>query len=117
MSQLATEESLVERQSELIKELRERIRQLEELVTPVVSVPPEWGLTLKESRLYACLTAREVASKDFIMAALYGHRIDGGDPNDISTVVYKLRPKLKPQGIEILTVWGQGYSLRRPQES
>ncbi|QND67656.1 winged helix-turn-helix domain-containing protein [Mesorhizobium loti] len=116
-----TADSMVERQSDLIRELRGRIRQLErqieELLAPAVSVPLEWGLSLTESRLYACLAAREMASKKMIMDAIYGDRIDGcDDPHIVSTHVYKLRPKLKPAGIEIVNVFGRGYSLRRPEE-
>lgn len=93
--------------------LRERVRQLEEaLASSSVVVPIEWGLTPSEARLFAALTTRDVLTKDAIMTALYSDRPDDDPETKIVDVyVCKIRPKLRPFGIEIATVWGRGYSL------
>lgn len=93
--------------------LRERIRQLEEEIAPsTVSVPLEWRLTASEARLFAHLTTRDVATKASIMTALYSDRPDD-DPElkIVDVYVCKIRSKVKRFGVEIVTVWGRGYSL------
>ncbi len=99
-------------------ELRERIRFLEDALTPLEFQPPiEWQLTQKEAALYAHLASRSVATKNSIMAAIYSPGVD--DEPEIKIVdvfICKMRRKLKPFGITISTVWGVGYSLNRAAE-
>lgn len=106
-------DSLLAQQQEQIDVLRERVRQLEEVLSPpLVVIQVEWGLTPHEAKVFACLAAREQASKEMIMSALYGAR--GDDVVQIKIVdvfVCKMRKKLKPFGIEISTLWGKGYTL------
>lgn len=108
------EDDLVTRQQQEIETLRERVRQLENALVPdSVTVPIEWQLTGAEARLYAFLTTRVMATKPAIMHALYIGRVDVEPEMKIVDVfVCKLRKKLKPFGVEIATIWGQGYSLR-----
>lgn len=104
---------LIEQQQIEIETLRERIRQLEEVLAPSSAlVRVEWALTASEARVFAHLTTRDVATKPSIMAAIYANRIDE-DPEMkiIDVFVCKMRKKLRPFGVKILTVWGQGYSL------
>lgn len=107
------EDDLVRRQQREIALLRERIRQLEEALVPTDIVAPlEWCLTGAEARLFAFLTTREMATKQAIMNALYSGR--AGDEPEIKIVdvfVCKLRKKIEPFGVDIQTVWGQGYRL------
>lgn len=93
--------------------LRERVRQLmTELGETQAPLPREWQLTRTEEALMRALIAREVASRDFIMHFLYCVKPeDAPEPKIIDVLVCRLRPKLKPFGIEIATVWGRGYSL------
>ncbi|TPM41566.1 winged helix-turn-helix domain-containing protein [Mesorhizobium sp. B2-3-4] len=111
-------DDLVIRQQQEIETLRERVRQLEDaLVPPDVSVPLEWLLTGREARVFAFLTTRDVASKSAIMQAIYTAGVD--DEPEIKIVdvfVCKIRKKLKPFGVTIATVWGQGYSLTNRQD-
>lgn len=53
-----------------------------------------------------------MASKQSIMMAMYCDRIDE-DPEIkiVDVFICKLRKKLKPFGVSIGTIWGQGYSL------
>lgn len=110
---LSTMDDLLEAARREIAQLRERVRQLEEEIAPsLVSVPLEWRLTASEARVFAHLTTRTVATKTSIMAALYSDRPDD-DPElkIVDVYVCKIRRKVKPYGVKIATVWGQGYSL------
>lgn len=92
--------------------LAERVAQLEAALGLGFLAPLGWRLTRDQHRIFGVLMAREMATKDAIMAALY--RDTGRDEAEIKIVdvqVCKLRPKLKPFGIEIETVWGQGYRI------
>lgn len=93
--------------------LKERNRQLEELLAPSTLQPPlEWRLTASEARVFAHLASRDVCRKEGILAALYADRIDEApEPKIVDVFVCKLRKKVKPFGVEIETVWGQGYRL------
>lgn len=106
-------DQLVVRQQAEIETLRERVRQLEDALVPDdVQVPLEWQLTAAEARLFAFLTTREVATKEAIMSALYSLRADAGPEIKIVDVfICKMRKKLTCHGVDIRTVWGQGYSL------
>lgn len=106
-------QDLLDRQHQEIETLRERIRQLEQVLVPdTINVPVEWRLTSSEARLFAFLTTRDVASKSAIMQALYSDRPDEDpEPKIIDVFVCKLRAKVKPFGVNIETVWGRGYSL------
>lgn len=92
--------------------LEERVRQLEDALTPPWAVPVEWRLTSAEARVFAHLMTREMATKESIMAALYSDRADDQiEPKIVDVFVCKIRKKLRPFGIQIDTVWGKGYAL------
>lgn len=109
----------VERRLEVVEQenllLRERIAFLEAILIDCVRLPVEWGLTQQETRVFGTLVNREVATKDAVMAALYSDRAGAEgevEPKIVDVFVCKIRKKLKPFGIEIRTVWGQGYALK-----
>lgn len=93
--------------------LRERVRQLEDmLVPPTVHVPIEFRLTASEARVFAHLATRDQATKDSIMMAMYSDR--PGEQPEIKIVdvfVCNMRRKLRRFQVEIITVWGSGYAL------
>lgn len=92
--------------------LRARIEQLEGAMGLGFLTPVEWRLTASESRVFGVLMARDLATKDAIMAALY--RDGGRDEAEIKIVdvfICKIRKKLRAFGIEIITRWGEGYAL------
>lgn len=106
-------DELVIRQRREIDTLRERMRQLEEILMPRGFQPPtEWRLTGQEARVFAHLASREEASKASIMMALYSDRPDE-EPNIkiVHVFVCKLRKKLAPFGVSVRTIWGKGYAL------
>lgn len=92
--------------------LRERVRQLERLLGLGFDAPPQFGLTAREAAVFSVLLAREMATKDHLMAALY--RDVGQDEPEIKIVdvfVCKLRAKLKRWSISIETHWGRGWYM------
>jgi DNA-binding response OmpR family regulator len=93
--------------------LRDEITMLREaFLSDGVAMPLEWGLTGKEQRILGALLAREVCTKNQLMAALYDAGIDDEPQMKIIDVfVCKARKKLKPFGVLIDTVWGSGYKL------
>src|SRR5262245_7404384 len=92
--------------------LRERIRQLEEMVGIGLEVPPMFGLTGKESALLGIMMERELTTKESALDLMYFDR-----PNDtpevkiIDVFVCKMRKKLEKFDVKIETVWGRGYRL------
>lgn len=75
-------------------------------------IPTSWKLTACEETILRTMLVRDVAAKQTVYHALYGDRIDGGpDPKIIDVWVCKMRPKLKPYGLVIETVWGRGHRL------
>lgn len=108
----------VERRLEVVEQenllLRERIAVLEAVLMESAKPAIEWGLTSQEARVFGVLVNRELATKDAIMLGLYSGRAgDDGEvePKIVDVFVCKIRKKLKPFGVEIRTVWGQGYAL------
>lgn len=74
------------------------------------------GLTPSEARLFGALVKRGQLSKQQIMTAMYSARAeDDPEIKIVDVFVCKVRKKLTPYGIEITTVWGQGYAM--PPES
>jgi two-component system cell cycle response regulator CtrA len=101
---------------EALEEERERlveqIARLEHALGLSFIAPVEWRLTGSEARVVGALIARESLTKDAGMAALYrDFGKDEPEPKILDVFVCKIRKKLKPFGIEILTLWGIGYRL------
>lgn len=92
--------------------LRARIQDLEEVLFSAALPPIEYGLTRQEARVFGVLVSRPLATKSAIMAALYDERgADWAEPKIVDVLVCKIRKKLAPFGIEILTRWGEGYFI------
>ncbi len=114
---LAARLEVVEKENDI---LRERLAAVEKILfaSGFSSVPIEWRLTGSEARIFGTLMSRDLASKETLMTALYYGRLD--DDPDIKIVdlfICKLRKKLKPFGIPIETVWGNGYRLSAQTKS
>jgi two-component system cell cycle response regulator CtrA len=98
-------------------ELRERVRQLCDLLSPPDFVPPlEWGLTATEARIFAHLKSREQAFKETIHAAAYGH-MAGETPelNVVESHISRLKRKIAKQGYQIIARRFEGYRLVRQE--
>lgn len=106
----------IERRLDVVEQengmLREQIRRLELALVDTEPLPFEWGLTGQESAVFGVLVNRPLATKDAVMAALYRSiGRDEAEPKIVDVFICKMRKKLKPFGIEIRTIWGQGYAL------
>lgn len=98
--------------------LRERVRQLEAVLTNGYERLPIGGLTCTEAAVLAVIAAADGgAPKERILEAIYAWRSDREvpQPKILDVYVCKMRRKLAPLGVEIETVWGWGYRL--PSES
>lgn len=93
--------------------LRDRVAQLEEVVGFTIDLPIFLGLTTHEARLFGALMKRPVWTKEQLLFALYSGRHDDEQPEIkiIDVYVCKARKKLARFGIQIETLWGQGYRL------
>lgn len=102
-----------------IDELEETVRQLrDELVPQDFSLwfPREWKMTTKEAAVLAFVMARspEIAKRESILTNCFGGVAD--DSPDIKIVdvyIHKVRTKMKPLGIDIETLWGNGYAMSK----
>lgn len=99
--------------------LRERVARLETLLGWRAPAPIGFGFTGSEAKVFGTLMKRDIATKDFIAAALYSERADGGAEIKIVDVfICKMRRKLRPFSIPIETVWGVATgSHRTPRQS
>ena len=91
--------------------LREKLAWFEEIFRSTIWVPPAFGLTSAEAKIFALLLKRDQVSREAAMVALYE---DGGPDIEINIInvrVCTMRAKLKPFGIGIETVWGVGYRM------
>ncbi|MBX5015928.1 helix-turn-helix domain-containing protein [Rhizobium lentis] len=108
-------DDLVDLQRDRIEFLEERIRQLEEALMPSsIIVPVEYQLTSREARVFSHLASRDFGTRQSIMMALYSDRLEEPEMKIVDVFVCKMRRKLKPFGVRIETIWGQGYRLARP---
>jgi two-component system, cell cycle response regulator CtrA len=105
----------IQSQREEIDTLRERIRQLEDMLKPdECIILNEWQLTPRERRIFAILANGKIRSKEAILQLVYFDKI-GDIPcvEIIGVYVHRMRKKLAPFGFNIRTAWGCGYSMER----
>lgn len=107
---LSMNDAFIVRQRDEIEELRERIRQLEELLCPILLTPSCWKLNPGENRLFCALTTRDWVTKEALGRAAQLHDDTNGD-NLTGVLVCHIRRKTKRYGVQIETIWGLGYRL------
>lgn len=106
---------LVDRLQDEVARLRERICELEAILTPGIDVPVEFRLTATEARIFAHLTSKALCTKRSIHAAAYGHLFDEApDESVLESHICKLRRKIKPFGFAITSERFAGYRLVSP---
>lgn len=92
--------------------LRERIAQLEEALRGKQPPPVELRLTASEAIVFGLLLARTMVSKQTIMTELYySVGKDEAEAKIADVYICKIRAKLKPFNISIVTHWGQGWEM------
>ena len=92
--------------------LEEENRQLrDELYGKGWQVPTEFRLTRQEGDFLACLVAHSGSrSHEFILEAICANNAEV-DSRLSQVIACKVRRKLKPWGIDIVTEWARGYRL------
>lgn len=99
-------------------ELRERVRQLEEALTPTILLPRAWRLTRMEGRMLRLLRAGggNVVHHERAMIALYGMWDEAPQQKILDVLICKCRRKLMEAQarITIETIWGRGWRLTLP---
>lgn len=101
-----------------IERLRDRVEQLEDILgignTVTKQLSATFGLTQCQAKILGILLNRSMATKDAMYFALYGDRPESDQPQS-DAVVRKhfvgLRRSLKPAGVEIEAIYGQGWKL------
>ena len=71
-------------------------------------------LTGKEGIMLSVLMANKAPRRTTFMAAIYGNKIHDDEVADIKIIdvfMCKLRKKIQKYGVEIKTVWGEGYYI------
>lgn len=98
------------------EQLRDQIAVLQETVLPETLPDTLVGLTRSESVVLGLLARRAFASKAQIYAALYAGKGEDRDPKVVDVFICKIRRALENTGIEIETVWGEGYRIVKGRE-
>lgn len=98
-----------------VDRLRDYVEELEGLIfkpDQVVDLKQAFGLTKMEAKVVTFLMGRSFATRETIYDAIYAGQ-HGSWPNvDITKIfICKARRKLRPLGIEIETIWGEGWRI------
>jgi two-component system cell cycle response regulator CtrA len=94
------------------EELRARVAMLEESLGVGWSMPRALVLSPKEERLLAALFKRGRLTRDGAWTAMYHDSLgEYPEPKIIDVFLCRLRKKLKPFGMEIVTVTGRGFEI------
>lgn len=98
-----------------IAELKEKVRQLEEMLVPASTpIPIGWDLTKMQARIVACLLSSPNKTRGWeaIAHAIWGWR--EGPLNCVENVrvrMFRLRRKLRKHGVIIYNEHGFGYRI------
>ncbi len=101
------------RRSETIDAMREEIRMLRAALDADRDPYVAMGLPRQQAAVLAVMMRGGTRSRRAMEQAMESDRstMDGRDYHHVETVIYNLRRKMKPHGIEIKTVYGCGYAM------
>ncbi len=97
-----------------LDEAYERIHLLKKELGAEVQDIPALGLRHTPARIFSVLMAKSSVPVSSLLNIIYADRAAERDIPSIETIkvfVWTLRNKLKPYGIEIETVWGEGWRM------
>lgn len=102
-------------------ELKERVRQLTDRLRGSNNERAIFvdglRMTATEAILLGVLYHRPHPCKDDLYTAAWGDHDCPPDDGIVSTLICKMRPKLRRYGMEIKTVWGVGYEMDAPSKA
>ena len=95
-----------------IEELEEQIRQLKEAFAPKVGFPLSWKLDERDSTVLSALfhTKGSYVTPEALLRCISGFDDDAGE-RTVQTWVGRVRAKLQPLGVTMVTRPMQGYAL------
>jgi uncharacterized MAPEG superfamily protein len=76
--------------------------------------PMSFRLTSAEARVFGVILSRPMATKEMTMTAFYADRLhddEVAEPKIVDGFVCKICGKIKPFGVTIEAVWGQGWQM------
>jgi DNA-binding response OmpR family regulator len=73
--------------------------------------PAKFGFTPQEGRVFCALYKRERCTRGALLAAMRHNLRDEPTNGAISVCLFKVRRKAARFGMQIATVWGQGYAM------
>jgi two-component system, cell cycle response regulator CtrA len=97
-----------------LEEAKARIRSLEAELGVSTPVPLSFGLTGAQTCVMGIILKRPLATKNALMTGLYHARSAEAEvPAEkiVDVIVCHVRRKVAPFGIEIETIWGQGWRM------
>jgi two-component system cell cycle response regulator CtrA len=99
------------------QELREEVRNMREILVPIIVAPSGFGMTPREWDLTSCLYANspKIMSRQALLEAMYPNNASAPEMKIIDVFICKIRKKIKPHGMDIGLSWGKGYFM--PPES
>lgn len=94
------------------EDLIERITQLEDSMGMDFEPDPTIiHLTSLEAKFLGALASCEVLYRERASGLFHGMRVNPADPKIYDVMVTRMRKKLVPLGVSIVTVWGRGWSM------
>lgn len=112
---MSLRDDLIKKLEEENEDLRARVRELEQQLGISVGPPLAFGLSRQEGVIFGLLVKNPLVTREFAMSTLYLHEQDMADDKILDVFICKVRRKLQPWNIDILTKWGQGWFM--PSES
>jgi DNA-binding response OmpR family regulator len=85
--------------------------QLAEQTAPSLIPQAVFRLTRSQAVIFGVLMQNRAPHRETFMQALYGGRTDPPIDKTLDVLVFQMRRKLLAHGIQIATVWGQGFLM------
>ena len=107
--------------AEECRRLRYRVAELED----ILGIADDYALCLRKrfklppqpAHALGFILSREIATHDALYTVLWGNLNEDDQPLDVKQavkhIVWRIRVKLRPYGIEIETGWGTHYTMTR----
>lgn len=92
--------------------LKEQVRQLHAVLCEGFVPPAGWGLSQSHAVIVGVLLARDLATHEALMTALYAGRADDPPcPKVLHVFMHDVRARLRAQDISVSTERGRGWFL------
>jgi DNA-binding response OmpR family regulator len=85
--------------------------QLAEQTAPSLIPQSVFRLTRSQAVIFSVLMHNRAPHRETFMQALYGHRSEPPEDKTLDVLICQLRRKLGAHGVEIATIWGQGFHI------